>query len=348
MKEISYEGLDKNEVADLKRVEGLKKMQNLHEEQKRAIKNALLSIDGTSKNKIIFEAPEKPVVVEASKQSNKKGNKLFDEDEDEDMEGTNFKVKNQFAGKNGEQLFELQTRYQNDKRFAIDDKFADAVEEDSTELTRYTREQLKERKKLRKEMENWDQNEMKDERDHQLSILDSVTGETTNTQNNFLKPAHKAMLRYDPSKKGHMKYLDLVRDDDDMTVKKNEVYTVSDEKFYEADGLAKSLQQKPESKPFSIFEMLGVNHEEEPEEDSKKVDTNIVVKSVVPVTSQVKFKYDSSDTDDDAEDAKMAKKKKMTKTTNKNGKYSKTGVWRPNFFVVAGDKRLKGKLINQQ
>ena len=320
-------------------------MQNLHDEQKRAIKNALLSIDGTSKNKIIFEAPEKPVVVEASKQSNKKGNKLFDEDEDEDMDSTNFQVKNQFAGKNGEKLFELQTRYQNDKRFAIDDKFADEVE-DSTELTRYTREQLKERKKLRKEMENWDQNEMKDERDHQLSILDSVTGETTNTQNNFLKPAHKAMLRYDPSKKGHMKYLDLVRDDDvDMDVKKNEVYTVSDEKFYEADGLAMSLQQKSESKPFSIFEMLGVNHEEEAEEDqSKKVDASIVVKSVVPVTSQVKFKYDSSDTDDDAEDAKMAKKKKMTKTSNKNGKYSKTGVWRPNFFVVAGDKRLKGKL----
>lgn len=69
---------------------------------------------------------------------------------------------------------------------------------------------------------------------------------------------------------------------------------------------------------------------------------------IAPLANQAKFHYDSSDTDDDAEDKKAVIKKATDTTANqaplKGGKYSKTGVWRQNFFIRADDERLKGKI----
>lgn len=360
--------ISKAVLDDMKRQEGLQKLKDRQDEQKRAIKNALLSIDTTTprNNKIVFEPPEpKPTPIvdqveevqpqKSSKPNNKRKAQLFDEDENEQEEPVeSFKVKKQFAGKNGEKLFELQTRFQNDKRFEIDEKFVDDVDDTFDARKRYTREELKERKKLRKEMENWDQNEMKEERNNQLSILEGITGQSAgfNSNSNFPKPAQKGMLRFDPSKKGHLKYLDLVKGDDvndDMDCaedvkEKTQDYEVSEEKFYEvSENLAKSLQQKSEAKPFSIFEMLGVNHEDEPEDEQKPKEEKVPLKLPAVQVSLAKFKYDSSDTDEDAEDKKAAKKKKMIHKKSKGGKYSKAGVWRNNFFVADGDERLKGK-----
>ena len=106
--------------------------------------------------------------------------------------------------------------------------------------------------------------------------------------------------------------------------------------------MAQSLQQKSESKPFSIFEMLGVHHEDEIEEQPKTVETKVLAKLPTFNTNQVKFKYDSSDTDEEAEKTKETKKKKLVTVKAKGGKYSKSGVWRHNFFVADGDKRLTG------
>lgn len=344
------------------------KLKNRQDEQKRAIKNALLSIDSTTprNNKIVFEAPEpKPApVVEVEevqqqhqKPNNKRKAQLFDEDDNEtEVPAESFKVKKQFAGKNGEKLFELQTRFQNDKRFDIDEKFVDDADDTFDARKRYTRDELKERKKMRKEMENWDQNEMKEERSNQLSILEGITGQSTGLMNNsnFIKPAQKGMLRFDPSKKGHLKYLDLVKGDeivDDMecapaSSDKAQDYEVSEEKFYEvSENLAQSLQQKSEAKPFSIFEMLGVNHEDEPEEETMAAEDKAPIKLPAIHVSQARFKYDSSDTDEEAEGKKAAKKKKIVHKKSKGGKYSKAGVWRHNFFVADGDERLKGKKL---
>lgn len=348
-------------IDDMKRQESLLKLKNQHDERKRAIKNALLSIDsGPRNNKIIFEPPEPPAedeeVEEALPQSNKKRKaQLFDDEENEtEIPTESFKVKKQFAGKNGEKLFDLQTRFQNDKRFEIDEKFADDVDDTFDARKRYTRDELKERKKMRKEMENWDQNEMKEERDHQLGILEGITGQSTGFVNNsnISKPARKGMLRFDPSKKDHLKYLDLIKGDDivedlecaEIAHKKTQDYEVSEEKFYEvSDTLAQSLQKKSESKPFSIFEMLGVNHEEEPEEENKPEEAKLLTKLPTFHVNQVKFKYDSSDTDEEAETSKEKRKKKPVHKKAKGGKYSKSGVWRHNFFVAEGDERLKGE-----
>lgn len=317
-----------------------------------------MSIDtGPRNNKIIFEPPEpKPEIKDADvqqQQSKKRKAQLFDDEDESEITQEQFKVKKQFAGKNGEKLFELQTRFQNDKRFEIDEKFADNADDSFDVRKKYTFEQLKERKRLRKEMEDWDQNEMKEERNNQMSILEGITGQSTGFLNNQnTQPAHKGMLRFDPSKKEHLKYLDLVKGDDvveDMDYgedsnKLNEDYKVSDEKFYKvSDNLAQSLQQKTESKPFSIFEMLGVHHEDEPEE-TKPDEVKLLTKLPAFHVNQVKFKYDSSDTDEEAEKSKAARKKKPVARKAKGGKYSKSGVWRHNFFVADGDERLKGKL----
>lgn len=341
-------------IDDMKRQESLQKLKSKHDEQRKAIKNALLFIDtGPRNNKIVFEPPEPPAGAfeEETPQikSNKRKAQLFDDDDDTEMQPESFKVKKQFAGKNGEQLFELQTRFQND-RFEIDEKFADAAEDTFDIRKKYTREELKERKRLRKEMENWDQNELKEERDNQLSILEGITGESTGFLNNkYSRPAQKGMLRFDPSKKDHLKYLDLVKGDEniediDADVRNNgQSFEVGEEKFYEvSENLAQSLLHKSESKPFSIFEMLGVNHEDEPQEEVKPEEPVPLVKTPMFHVNQVKFKYDSSDTDEEAE-IKKAPKKKVQHKKSKGGKYSKSGVWRHNFFVADGDERLTGK-----
>lgn len=347
-------------IDDMKRQESLLKLKSRHDEQRLAIKNALLGIDtGTRNNKIVFEPPEpKPEVeqeAELPKSTKKRKAQLFDEEDESEKPQESFKVKKQFAGKNGEKLFELQNRFQNDKRFEIDEKFADDPGDTFDDRKKYTRDQLKERKKLRKEMENWDQNEMKDERDNQLSILEGITGESTGLLNHHgqAKQPQKGMLRFDPSKKDHLKYLDLVKGDDaaederdNAGNSKNQGFEVSEEKFYEvSENLAQSLQQKTESKPFSIFEMLGVHHEDEPEEEkqeSKPEELKVLTKLPAFHINQVKFKYDSSDTDEEAEKTKERSKKKVLQKQPKGGKYSKSGVWRHNFFVADGDKRLKG------
>jgi len=335
----------------MKRQESIAKLRNLHDEQKRAIKNALLSIDSAPRsNKIVFEPPE-VIETEYPTSSNKRKAQLFEEEEEEEAPAESFKVKKQFAGKNGEKLFELQTRFQNDKRFEIDEKFAEGVDEELDSKKRYTREQLKERKQMRKEMINWDQNEMKEERDNQLSILQGITGVSTGAAtNSFQKPPQKGMLRYDPSKKEHMKYLDLVRgddDDDDEDMERDKqranAVEVSDEQFYEvSDNLAQSLQQKSETTPFSIFAMLGVSHDDEVEEEEEEtVEIKTIAKLPTFPVNQPRFRYDSSDTDEDAEEAKSKQKQKKKKTPAKGGKYSKTGIWRANFFAADGDERLK-------
>ena len=338
----------------MKRQESLIKLKNRHEEQKRAIKSALLSIDSAPRNnKIVFEPPEPPPAAEneVTEPSNKRKAQLFDEEDDEEQPQQPFKVKKQFEGKNGEKLFELQSRFQNDKRFEIDEKFADDPDDNFDARRKYTREQLKERKKLRKEMENWDQNELKDERDNQLSILEGITGESTGRlAGSHSKQSQKGMMRFDPSKKEHLKYLDLVKGDeavdemetDDANRNKKD-FEVSEEKFYKvSENLAQSLQ-KTENKPFSIFEMLGVNHEDEAEEKTPEEQEKVLTKLPTFHVNQVKFRYDSSDTDEEAEKTKATKKKRIVQMKAKGGKYSKSGVWRHNFFVADGDERLKGE-----
>lgn len=160
------------------------------------------------------------------------------------------------------------------------------------------------------------------------------------------------MLRYDPSKKEHLKYLELPKNEDSEPedTKEEEEQTekpfeVTEDRFYEVSSNLKSSLQQKENKPFSIFGMLGITHKDEleKEEEPQKYEEKQIkkIKNYDPL-NQVKFKYDSSDTDDDAEKKKI-RKKKSKKVEKKGGKYSKTGIWRANFFLEDDDERLKGE-----
>ncbi|KAG5676677.1 hypothetical protein PVAND_006494 [Polypedilum vanderplanki] len=356
--------LSQAELDDMKRQQSLQKLKDLHKEQKNAIRNALSCIDSTTprNNKIIFEKPEP---VEEEKVVQKRKPVLFDDEEDEteDISSNSFKLKKQFEGKKGERLFELQTQYKGDKRFKIDEKFAEETDEFIDTRKTYTREELKERKRMRKEMQNWDRDDLKEEHDNQLNILESITGQSTGfADQKYQKPAQKGMLRFDPSKKSHQKYLDVVKgdeqideDDDremnseDENLSTQESNIVNDERFYQvSDNLTEAF--KTESKPFSILGMLGINNDNDDYEMEEQIDEVTKIEPKIPTKlkafqmSQVQFKYDSSDTDEEAEKVKANKKKKQPEKKSKSGKYSKSGVFRHNFFFSENDERLKEAL----
>lgn len=351
--------LTKAELDDKKRQESLQKLKERHAEQKDAIRNALSLSTGPRNNKIVFEPPEPMEVDESAAKA-----QLFDDDDDEEENAGSFQVKKQFAGKNGARMLELQSQYQGDDRFKIDERFADENDGIIDSRKKYTREELKERKKLRKEMLNWDQDELKEERDNQLSILESITGESTGFVRSQHKPNldRKEMLRFDPTRDEHKKYLDVVRGDEDVddeaeqsAKKADENFQVSSEKFYEvSDNLAAALQTG--SKPFSMFEMLGVSHNDPEDEvkaksEAKDEDNEPKLLTKLPIfqLNQMKFQYDSSDTDEDEEKRKLANQRKKApkdmKQQPKGGKYSKSGVFRFNLFYSDDDPRLKGDRI---
>lgn len=347
-KPVEPKKLDQATIDDMKRQKSLQKLKEMNKEKRDAIKNALSSIDSVPRNnKIVFEQPEiqKPSIPKAN---------LFDEDEDMEEEEIpdSFKLKKQFEGAKGEKLFELQTRFQGDKRFQIDEKFAEVADDIIDSRKTYTREELKERKKFRKEMQDWDQNELKEERDHQLSILESITGQSTGVTDKFSKPAQKGMLRFDPTKKSHQKYLDVVKGDEDIDEEESDEgdnhvqqsEKVGKDRFYEvSDNLTKALQTKSESAPFSIFGMLGIERKSDDENiEDPHEEVEIKLPPKVNAFHLAKFKYESSDTDEEVEAAKTAKKKKVKpQKVTKFGKYSKNGVFHYNFFFRDDDPRLK-------
>lgn len=78
------------------------------------------------------------------------------------------------------------------------------------------------------------------------------------------------MLRYDPSKKEHLKYLELANESEPEgemetePLQAEQPFEVGKEKFYNvADDLKNTIGNKSEAKPFSIFDMLGISHNEE-------------------------------------------------------------------------------------
>lgn len=178
---------EKSKKADQRRIESMKKMKNSYNEQKMAIKNALTSVDSAkSSNKIIFDDDDDGNVSHGahakvnafSKKENNfnekvKKPKLFGDDGDEEDENENyqndFKIKEQFQGAKGERLMRLQTRFQGDRRFAMDSKF---LEDDDNEMD----VDVKTTVNRTQNGQNKHDEDANEERNWQYNILESVIG----------------------------------------------------------------------------------------------------------------------------------------------------------------------------
>ncbi|PSN50353.1 hypothetical protein C0J52_07590 [Blattella germanica] len=236
--------------------------------QKETIKKALTSVDSGYKNKrIVFE--ERTVNDEVEENQIKKSS-LFNDSSDDNNEDDDFKIRSQFEGEKGQKLLQLQTKYANDKRFTLDERFYES-EDDSTK-------------------ENADKTEsggdLEEEKKRQLEILANVLGHGIPVSQSKNKNSGTPMLRFDPSKPDHAKFEkqiapktklkainsipDLETDVKEKKKKKKEAnedevrIPVSNETFYVVkDVLTEYLQKKEKGKEMSLLELYGRKDEGE-------------------------------------------------------------------------------------
>ncbi|XP_059620805.1 probable RNA-binding protein CG14230 [Phlebotomus argentipes] len=295
-------------ISEQKRLESLSRKKNTYNQQKFAIKAALTSGQKAENGrKIVFGDSEETI---------KPMKLLDDDDEDEDVD---FSVRQQFQGSSGQKLLNLQAKFQGDKRFALTDDFRDEAEcEENAE----------------KAVE-----EVDDERKRQLEILEGVVGHSLTSSKP--KKTFQTMLRYDPTKKDHEKYIRKPEDEDlpqkkDLLRREEVPAQVSSEKFYKinTNGIEQSFNA--DSGGFSLLKMLG-RDEDDREADQRESYANTTLPG--KTSAGKRFKYDSSD---DEKDPKKTKKVPIDSAKSKTGgKKNKRGIFRESFFIQTGDARLQ-------
>lgn len=363
---------DKSKEADKKRIESLGKMKDTYNQQKLAIKQALSGIDasgGQRSNKIVFDAePAAQQQRSAAKRTpapvkGAPGRPLFDE-EDDDGEApdysNDFRVKEQYQGERGAQLLKLQSRFKNDKRFDMDAKFL----EDGGDYDGY--------EEAGEEPATAVAADGDDERKWQYGILESVMGKRIQSDpvgDSRRNQLPQTMLRYDPTKQDHTKYLaqGKRRADDggnEGKAKKSKQnaaaaaaeeaparseFEVSKEKFYKVNTNLNSLTGGGAG--FSLLSMFGTA---EPTTIGKNaayretlLTANNAQRQIDDMTNP--FKYDESEDEQvvpnpaqklKTEADATAKKAAVGKVMPKKGT---TAVWHETFFILdAEDERMKG------
>ncbi|PSN33676.1 hypothetical protein C0J52_18989 [Blattella germanica] len=207
------------------------------------------------------EFDEERTVNDEVEENRIKKSSLFNDSSDDNDEDDDFKIRSQFEGEKGQKLLQLQTKYANDKRFTLDERFYES-EDDSTK-------------------ENADKTEsggdLEEEKKRQLEILENVLGRGIPVSQSKNKNKGTAMLRFDPSKPDHAKFekqiapktklkaIDSIPDlETDVREKKkekkeaneDEQTPVSKEKFYVVkDVLTEYLQKKEKGKEMSLLEL---------------------------------------------------------------------------------------------
>lgn len=293
--------------SEQKRLESLNRKKTAYNQQKFAIKAALSNTQNAEKGKkIVFGDTEETI----------KPMKLLDDDDDD--EEVDFSIRQQFQGQSGQKLLNLQSKFQGDRRFALSEDFKeDGETEEVTEVA---------------------SGEFDDEKKKQLEILEGVVGHSLASAKP--KQTFQAMLRYDPTKKGHEKYL-RKENEEEVERKKEAVrkeeppVKVSSEKFYRINtsGIEESLKNGNEG--FSLLKMLG--RDSDPVESSQEIYETTSLPS--KASSGKRFKYDSSDEEDGKK--KTAKVPATPSSSKTSGKKNKRGLFRESFFINTGDSRLQ-------
>ncbi|XP_046388963.1 nucleolar protein 8 [Ischnura elegans] len=368
-------------ISERKRLNALEERKKAFDLQKEAVKQALSSVDfrNRSNKKIIFDDDDDIVPESSGKekipsiQSENSKPKLFQDESDEedvkDLEPTEFKIKPQFEGRQGQKLLEIQSRYGHDSRFNLDERFLESDEEGGTKDDPPGEEDLSE------------------EKDHQLNILREMLGvDVTSTKPKRVDKSRDSfqMVRFDPTDPKHSKY--LVKEEDlkkrgeeeggdkkgskaeadsgkvlpkkakkEVEVEDEPVPVVMDRFYKVSDKLKESLRkrvgitgqgdegakQQSNSGGFSLLQKFGSpwadNEQEEAEYSTKAISRKRNEWEKNP------FRYDSSEEDDD-EDVKSGRpsetkdeKSVKVKTEEPSGVTSVTET----FYFLENDPRLQ-------
>ncbi|XP_023232695.1 nucleolar protein 8-like isoform X2 [Centruroides sculpturatus] len=196
-------------LSNKKRLSSQQLNEKKYKAQQYQIKAALAKIDcKTSLNKkVVFDSDEDEI-----KQPSKIYNgqlekrKLFDDSDSDESENESkltkeqnlndlFRVRAQFEGKKGQKLLELQTRFKNDERFQLDERFLESDDDGGNE---------------KEGLEKLETMDILEERKRNFEILQNVIGVQfpIEPSNKKLKQNYKDMnkLRYDPTSEDAKKF----------------------------------------------------------------------------------------------------------------------------------------------
>ncbi|XP_062582788.1 nucleolar protein 8-like [Saccostrea cucullata] len=206
---------ERSKAADRKRVESMMERAKETELKKRAIQQALKlnSKEERPNKKIVFESDSSDAedklmeegedkVQTANKTNTEREKKpaLFDsssdEASDEDADEERFRIRPEFEGKAGKKLMKLQSRYKNDERFKLDEKFMD---ESGSEKDGSSDE---EEEGFKPPTEN------DDEKSRALKILEEVVGSKALKKVQKKKTLFKdvSAIHFDPTKEDHKQF----------------------------------------------------------------------------------------------------------------------------------------------
>jgi hypothetical protein len=313
--------------SEIRRIQSVNQMIKSYQQQRLAIKTALDNLDRKPNNKIIFN--EDSVTNKSGSSNNKIGcgqkKILFESDDDIDEDDFNFEVKD--YGKHGQQLWELQARYKNDKRFKLDERFIEDKNEDFEGINN-----------------DQDTSRLQEETKKQIDILNQVLGTRVKRKDFSSQENHvtkNGMLRFDPTKDDHLKYeLKNTNKQNGIKLRASEVQKeenveiqqlpVSKDVFYKVNyDLKDALQAEPK---FSLLNMFGKTNNVESFKENDEQPVTLDKQDTFSMETNP-FRYDSSDDE-----------KEVVEDEYSYGKLDsskKSRFWHEPFFFKTDDYRLQ-------
>ncbi|CAL8076209.1 unnamed protein product [Orchesella dallaii] len=339
---------NKQQRSDLLRLKSIEKLEELKTQRKNIIKSSLSTVTAVAP----INDQHKTIESEnADEEPNNKRPKmtLFDGDDEEEnsneignSDDNEFAVKKQFEGASGQKLLELKTRWGNDDRFKIDNRFKEVNDNDE-----HTIEPVEQ------------------EKEKQLNILTDIFGKTVTSLSSSGHATGKTnsviLQRYDPEAE-----VDETRDHEEETKKKTAPSIKLSDRNKESPAAAQPIRSTEPAtfKTVSNLKTLFSSGENATNQTTSKTsaektsfsllatfgnvdDDNMEIEEEINATSSSSgvprsfwqsnpFKYDSSDDEDEVKvNEKLEKtQKSSTAPLVVHGKQS--------FFFRVNDPRLQG------